>query len=138
MRYCIRNFTKLKQVISTDVLSKIATMYMADYYTKKFFFEKHLNFLLLFQLTSKESLKEMVDLIKTNKKIREYIPKISVSQVSRDNENQDYAMFAEIFYFLVDLALKLKRAKLSKEEKKYLENIKILDSTLISVCLKVF
>jgi len=113
-------------------------MYMADYYTKKFFFEKHLNFLLLFQLTSKESLKEMVDLIKTNKKFREYIPEISVSQVSRDNENQDYAMFAEIFYFLVDLALKLKRTKLSKEEKKYLENIKILDSTLIRVCLKYF
>ncbi len=77
MRYCIRNYTKLKQVISTNVLSKIATKYMANYYTKKFFFENHLDFLLIFQLTCKESLKEMTDLIKTNKKVREYIPEVS-------------------------------------------------------------
>jgi hypothetical protein len=138
MKYYIKNFTKLKQVIPTKFLNNLATKYMADKYTKTFFFENHLNFLLFFQLTSKESLKEMVDLVKTNKKIREYIPEVSVSQVSRDNEDQDYAMFAEIFYYLVDLALKFKRTKLSKEEKKYIKNIKILDSTLISLCLKYF
>lgn len=138
MRYYIRNYTKLKQVISTDVLSKIATKYMANYYTKKFFFENHLDFLLLFQLTIKESLKEMVDHIGTNKKLQKYIPEISVSQVSRDNENQDYAMFAEIFYYLVDIAIKSKRIELTNEEKRYVENIKILDSTLIRLCLKYF
>ncbi|MDK2801566.1 MAG: hypothetical protein PWQ70_3185 [Clostridiales bacterium] len=41
MRYYIRNFTKIKQVISTNVLSGVVTRYMADHYTKKFFFEKH-------------------------------------------------------------------------------------------------
>jgi len=138
MRYYIRNYTKLKQVISTDVLNKIATKYMADHYTKKFFFKNHLDFLLLFQLTMKESLKEMVDHIGTNKKLQEYIPEVSVSQVSRDNESQDYAMFAEIFYYLVDIAIKSKRVKLTEEEKKYIENIKILDSTLIRLCLKYF
>jgi|GEM_PF-1090387 len=111
---------------------------MADKYTKKFFFENHLNFLLFFQLTSKESLKEMVDLIKTNKKIKEYIPEVSVSQVSRDNEDQDYTMFAEIFYYLVDIAVKNKSIKLSNEERAYIKNIKILDSTLIRLCLKYF
>ena len=70
MRYYIRNYTKLKQVISTDILSKIATDYTADYYTKVLL-AKHLDFLLLFQLTCKESLKEMSDLTKTNK-IKEY------------------------------------------------------------------
>jgi len=111
---------------------------MADRYTKKFFLENHLNLLLFYQLTGKESLKEMVDLIKTNKKVREYIPSISVSQVSRDNEKQDHAIFAEIFYYLVDIALKNKRLTLSNEEKKYIKNIKILDSTLIRLCLKYF
>jgi len=138
MRYYIRNYTKLKQVISTDVLSKIVTKYMADHYTKKFFFKNHLDFLLLFQLTMKESLKEMVDHIETNKKLQEYIPEVSVSQVSRDNESQDYAMFAEIFYYLVDIAIKSKRIELTDEEKKYIKNIKILDSTLIRLCLKYF
>jgi hypothetical protein len=57
MRCYIRNYTKLKQVISNDVLSKMATKYTADHYTKKFFFKNHLDFLLLFQLTMKESLK---------------------------------------------------------------------------------
>lgn len=111
---------------------------MANKYTKKFFLENHLNFLLFFQLTSKESLKEMVDLIKTNKKVKEYIPEISVSQVSRDNETQDYAIFAEIFHYLVDVAMKSKRIMLSNEEKVYIKNIKILDSTLIRLCLKYF
>jgi IS4 transposase len=138
MRYCIRNFTKLKQVISTEMLSKIATKYMADYYTKKFFFENHLNFLLIFQITCKESLPEAVQFIKDNKSVKEYAPKISVSQVSRDNNNQDYAMFAEIFYYLVDKAIQNKRIKLSDEEKEYIKNIKILDSTLIRLCLKYF
>jgi hypothetical protein len=138
MRYCIRNFTKLKQVISTEYLNKVATKYMTDKYTKKFFFKNHLNFLLYFQLTFKDSLKEMVDLVKTNKKVREYIPEISVSQVSRDNENRDYAMFAEILYYLIDIAIKTKRLKLSNEEKTYIRNIKILDSTLIRLCLKYF
>jgi hypothetical protein len=138
MRYYIRNYTKLKQVISTDVLSKIATKYMADYYTKKFFFENHLDFLLIFQLTCKESLKEMSDLTKSNRKVKEFIPEISVSQVSRDNENQDYAMFAEIFYYLVEKALKNKRLNLSNEEKEYIRSVKILDSTLIRLCLKYF
>ena len=138
MRYYIRNFTKLNQVIYAKYLSKMATQYMADRHTKKFFLENHLNFLLFYQLTGKESLKEMVDLIKTNKKIREYVPEISVSQVSRDNENQDYAIFAEIFYYLVDMAVKNKRLKLSNEEKEYIKNIKILDSTLIRLCLKYF
>jgi hypothetical protein len=36
----------------------------------------------------------MADHIVMNKKLQEYIPEVSVSQVSRDNENQDYAMFA--------------------------------------------
>lgn len=138
MRYCIRNFTRLKQVISTEVLSKLVTKYMADYYTKKFFFENHLNFLLLYQLTGKESLRDMVDFINSNKKVKEYIPEISVSQVSRDNNEQDYAILAEIFYYLVDKALKSKRIKLSNEEKEYVKNIKILDSTLIRLCLKYF
>lgn len=138
MRYYIRNFTKLKQVISTELLSKLATEHMADRYAKKFFFENHLNFLLLFQLTCKESLKEMVDFVNTNKTVKEYVPEISVSQVSRDNNNQDYAMFAEVFYYLVDKALKDKRLKLSNEEKEYIKNIKILDSTLIRLCLKYF
>ena len=47
-------------------------------------------------------------------------------------------MFAEIFYYLVDIAIKNKRIKLSNEEKRYIKNIKILDSTLISLCLKYF
>jgi len=41
---------------------------MADRYTKKFFLENHLIFLLFYQLTGKEGLKEMVGLIKTDPK----------------------------------------------------------------------
>ncbi|MCX7745721.1 MAG: DUF4372 domain-containing protein, partial [Clostridia bacterium] len=63
MRYYIRNYTKLKQVISTVILSKIAAKYMADYYTKKFFFENHLDFLLIFQLTCKDSMTDAVQYI---------------------------------------------------------------------------
>lgn len=138
MRYYIRNFTKLKQVISTDLLSKIATKYMADRYTKKFFFENHLNFLLIFQLTSKDSMTDAVQFVRDNKRVKEYVPEISVSQVSRDNENQDYAMFAEVFFYLVDKALENKRLGMSKEEKECIKNIKVLDSTLIRLCLKYF
>jgi hypothetical protein len=138
MRYYIRNFTKLKQVISTDVLNKVATKYMADHYTKKFFFENHLNFLLIFQLTCKDSMTDAIQYVRDNKRVKEYVPEISVSQVSRDNNDQDYAMFAEIFYYLVDKALESKMLTLSKEEKEYIKNIKILDSTLIRLCLKYF
>lgn len=138
MRYYIRNYTKLKQVISTDVMSKIATKYMADHYSKKFFFENHLDFLLIFQLTCKDSMTDAVQYVSDNKRVREYVPGISLSQVSRDNNSQDYGMFAEIFYYLVEKALESKRLALSKEEREYIKNIKILDSTLIRLCLKYF
>lgn len=138
MRYYIRNFTKLKQVISTGILSKIATKYMADYYTKKFFFENHLDFLLIFQLTCKDSIEDTVQYIRDNKRVKEYVPEISVSQVSRDNSNQDIATFADVFYYLVDKALESKRLVMTKEEKEYIRNIKILDSTLVRLCLKYF
>lgn len=138
MRYYIRNFAKLKQAISTDVLGKIATKYMADYYTKKFFFENHLNFLLIFHLTCKDSMQDAIQYVGDNKQVKEYVPEISASQVSRDNSNQDFAMFADVFYYLVDKALENKRLVMSKEEKEYIKNIKILDSTLIRLCLKYF
>ena len=138
MRYYIRNFTKLKQEISTEYLSKVATEYAADYYTKKFFFENHLNFLLIFQLTCEDSMTKAVQFVQKNKRVKEYVPEVSVSQVSRDNNDQDYAMFADVFYYLVDKALSSKRLKMSNEEKEYIKNIKILDSTLIRLCLKYF
>ena len=111
---------------------------MVDYYTKKFFFENHLNFLLIFQLTCKDSIKDTVQYIRDNKQVKEYVPEISVSQVSRDNSNQDTAAFADVFYYLVDKALNSTRLVTSKEEKEYIKNIKILDSTLIRLCLKYF
>jgi hypothetical protein len=132
------NFTKIKQVISTNVLSGVVTRYMADHYTKKFFFEKHLDFLLIFQLTCKESLSDAVQFVQDNKRVKDFVPEISVSQVSRANMNRDYTMFAEIFYYLVDRALSSKKLNLSNEEKEYIKNIKILDSTLIRLCLKYF
>lgn len=138
MRYYIRNFTKLKQVISTELMSSLVTKYMADRYTKKFFFENHLNFLLILQLTKKDSLTEVVQYIEDNKRVKEFVPEISVSQVSRDNNNRDYTIFAEIFYYLVEKALKSKRLSMPKEDRDYIKNIKILDSTLIRLCLKYF
>jgi len=75
MKYSIRNFTKLTQVISTEYPNKVVTEYLTNRYTQKFSLENHLIFLLFYQLTGKESLKEMVDLIKINKKVREYVPK---------------------------------------------------------------
>ena len=47
-------------------------------------------------------------------------------------------MFAEVFYYFVDKALKDKKLQFCDEEKEYIKNIKILDSTLIKLCLKYF
>ncbi|ADL12194.1 IS4 family transposase [Acetohalobium arabaticum] len=135
MNNCTMLLNKLLEVIDINFLDKVVDKYNADYKVHKLTTKVHLLYLLYFHLTEKKSLADFVVNLKVDSNLKKELPQISVSQLSRKNENRSYQIFADIFSHLFD---KLKNKQGFKETIKDIGSIKIIDSSIISLCLSLF
>lgn len=123
-------FNKITEVISGRALDKLIEKYNSNYRTQHFDTSSHLLSMLYFQLKGLSSLRELQTSISNNKKLMRMINIPSTSQLSRKNESRDYRIFEELYYHVVEKAMKMVgRQRLNIE----LPVIKIIDSTMIDL-----
>jgi hypothetical protein len=123
-------FNKITQVITAKTLDRIIRKYNSDYRTQHFDTSSHLLSMLFFQLKGLSSLRELQTSISNNKKLRRLINVPSISQFSRKNATRDYRVFEDLYYHLVNHAVKqFGKQKINKD----LPIVKIIDSTMIDL-----
>jgi len=118
-----------------NILEKAIDETGADHGTKKFTVLRQLNTMMYAHLTQKDSLRDITDSIETDGKLQEHTGTISHSQLSRRNSQRDPEIFKMIFEAVV--------AKMKKHHGIHIipgswGALKILDATLMRVCLSLF
>lgn len=106
-----------------------------DIGTKKFTALRQLNTMLYAQLTDKESLRDIILGITADKMLQQYTGTISYSQLSRKNSDREPEIFKMIFEATLT---KLKNHHGIRIIPGSWGTLKILDSTLIRLCLSLF
>lgn len=130
-------FHRLVHVITKEVLDELADKYKTDKYRRKFFTIQHLYALILFFMTDKESLRDLWDAMNKSFyfKMICQINGISLSQLSRSNNERDYRFFEEILTKLLSI---MGRALQKEARIKELKEFRIIDSTFLKLCLSIF
>lgn len=132
---CTTVFETLTGFLPKNILEKAVEETNAEHGTKKFTVLRQLNTMMYAHLTEKVSLRAIQDGITADKKLQEHTGTISASQISRVNINRDTNVFKMIF-----------EATLAKVKKHNIISIipgswgilKVLDSTIIRLCLSLF
>ncbi|MPM68625.1 IS4 family transposase ISDha2 [bioreactor metagenome] len=127
-------FHSLIAEIGGSFLEKTIQKYKGDYRSQHFNTRSHLNSMLYLNIKDCKSLRAASVEISSNKKLKSLINVPSVSQFSRKNATRDYRIFEDIYYNLVEKARRrFGAARLSKD----IPHVKIIDSTVILVALKL-
>lgn len=130
-------FHRLVHVITREVLNELADKYKTDKYRRKFFTIQHFYSLILFFMTDKESLRDLWGALNKSFyfKMICQINGISLSQLSRSNNERDYRFFEEVLMKLLSIMGRV----LQKEARiKELKEFRIIDSTFLKLCLSIF
>ena len=118
-----------------SILEKAIDETGADHGTKKFTVLRQLNTLMYAQLNPKEGLRHIVTDIQADIKLQEHTGTVSYSQLSRKNSERDPAVFQMIFEAVLK---KLRRHHGIRIIPGSWGTLKVLDSTLIKICLSLF
>lgn len=135
MADCITVFDTLKGYLPVNILEKAIDETGADHGTKKFTVLRQLNTMMYAHLTQKDALRDITGSMSSDKKLQKHTGTISPSQLSRRNSQRD----PEIFKIIFEAVFK----RLGKHHGIRVipgswGTLKILDSTLIRVCLSLF
>ncbi len=134
-------FSQLLQVLSRKHFKTAVQLYQSDKHNKGINSWTHMVSMLFLHLSKSNSIREVTNGLKSitgNVNHLGIVKKMpSKSSLSYINEHRDWRMFRE-FYFLLKNDLQgrgfLKRKMFNEIDKK----IYLLDSTVISLCIKVF
>jgi len=135
MADCTTVFDTLKGFLPMSILEKAIDETGADHGTKKFTVLRQLNTLMYAQLNPKEGLRHIVTDIQADIKLQEHTGTVSYSQLSRKNSERDPAVFQMIFEAVLK---KLRRHHGIRIIPGSWGTLKVLDSTLIKICLSLF
>ena len=134
-------FSQILQQIDRTIFSKAVKQYQSDKHNKGINSWTHLTAMLFCHLSKAQSIREITNgLLSASGNLNHLgiqgkCP--SRSSLSYINEHRDWRMFRE-FYFLLKDALQSKGYLGRKKFKNIKRKIYMLDSTVISLCLKVF
>ncbi len=135
--YDITNFEYLIELLDEEDIAKITEKYKSDHNTRKFFTKEHLKLFIFSEIKGLESLRDMESAIKNDEKLQEIIPVVSCATISRNDSERNPEIFVEIFNLAISKLIALP-PKVSRENIKDLGTIKILDSSTVTVSLKLF
>lgn len=132
---CTTVFETLKGFLPMNLMERAIDETGTDHGTKKFTALRQLNTMLYAQLTGKESLRDIISGINADKKLQQYTGTISYSQLSRKNSDREPEVFKMIFEATL---AELKRHHGIRIIPGSWGMLKILDSTLIRLCISLF
>ena len=133
-------FAQLFEFISHNDFLKFVKVYQGDYKTKSFSCWKQFLCMAFGQLTHRESLSDTMLCLQANKAKLYHLgigEAISKSTLSKANENRDWHIYQDFAMSLIEQAKKLYQGD-SQLEIDIKNNIFIIDSTTIDLCLSIY
>jgi len=134
-------FSQILQQIDRNLFHKAVREYQTDKHSKGINSWTHLTAMLFCHLSKAQSIREITNGLLSASGNLNHLgiqgKSPSRSSLSYINEHRDWRMFRE-FYFLLKEHLQNKEHLKSKKFKGIKRKIYLLDSTIISLCLKVF
>src|SRR5690606_25997265 len=130
-------FSQITELLPQRVFDRIVSKHNGNKYVRHFTCWNQLLCMVFGQLSSRESVRDLLVVIKAHKSKSYHLgfgKNVSLSNLSKANENRSYLIFEEFSNHLIAVARK-KSTKLDFEIK---GNIYAFDSTTIDLCLNVF
>ena len=128
-------FEALKGLLPMKYFEDIVEYTNADHGAKKLTALRHLCILMYAHLKEKKSLRDITSGISADPNLQEYTGTISYSQLSRKNSDRDPEVFEQMFQAIVSQVVLYQGIR---DIPSTWGDIKILDATLIRVCLSLF
>ena len=133
-------FAQIFEFVSHNDFLKCVSRYNGDYKTKHFSCWKQFLCMAFDQLTHRESLSDTILCLHVNSKKLYHIKigsAISKSTLSKANENRDWRIYQDFALFLIAQAKALYHGD-SQLEIDFKNNVFIIDSTTIDLCLSLY
>lgn len=133
-------FAQLFEFVSHNDFLKCVKKYDGDYKTKHFSYWKQFLCMAFGQLTHRESLSDTLLCLSANKSKLYHLGiglAISKSTLSKANENRNWRIYQDFALLLIEVAKKLYQGD-SQLELDIKNNIFIIDSTTIDLCLSIY
>jgi hypothetical protein len=133
-------FAQLFEFVSHNDFLKCVCKYDGDYKTKHFSCWKQFLCMAFGQLTHRESLSDTILCLRANKTKLYHLgigQAISKSTLSKANENRDWRIYQDFALILIEYAKKIYEGD-SQLEIDIKNNIFIIDSTTIDLCLSIY
>jgi hypothetical protein len=140
MNYGKYAFAQVFEFVSHNDFLKCVKKYNGDYKTKHFSCWKQFLCMAFGQLTHRESLSDTILCIQANSKKLYHLgigSAISKSTLSKANENRDWRIYQDFALLLIDQAKVLYQGD-SQLAIDYKNNVFIIDSTTIDLCLSLY
>ena len=133
-------FAQIFEFVSHNDFMKCVNRYNGDYKTKHFSCWKQFLCMAFGQLTHRESLSDTILCLHANSKKLYHLgigSAISKSTLSKANENRDWRIYQDFALMLIDKAKALYHGE-SQLEIDFKDNVFIIDSTTIDLCLSIY
>ncbi len=130
-------YAQITGFLPQRVFDRIVNKYDGNKYVKHFTCWNQLLTMIFVQLTSRESLRDLIVAINAHSQKSYHLgfgKNVTRSNLAKANENRDYRIFEEFAYHLIDLA----RNKLANEDFEIKVKVYAFDSSTIYLCLNVF
>ena len=130
-------YAQLVEFLPQRVFDNIIKKYDGNKYVKHFSCWNQLLVMVFGQLTSRDSLRDLIVTINAHKKKSYHLgfgKSVTRSNLSKANEKRDSKIFEEFTYYLIDVA----RQKRSNNDFEIKGKVYAFDSTTIDLCLSVF
>lgn len=133
-------FAQLFDFVSHNDFTKCVQTYQGDYKTKHFSCWRQFLSMAFGQLTHRESLSDTIICLKANRTKLYHLglgQPISKSTLSKANENRDWRIYQDFALLLIEQAKRLYQGN-SQLEVEIKNNVFIIDSTTIDLCLSIY
>lgn len=130
-------FAQLTELLPQRVFDRIVSSHNGNKYVRHFTCWNQLLCMVFGQISSRESLRDLLVVIKAHQNKSYHLglgKKVSLSNLSKSNENRSYLIFEQYANHLISLA----RSKVNENDLGINGRVYAFDSTTIDLCLGVF
>lgn len=130
-------FSQLIEFLPRRVFDRMVNKYNGNRYVKHFTCWNQMLCMVFGQLTSRESLRDLIVVIDAHKKKTYHLgfgKSVTRSNLAKANEKRDFKIFEEFAYYLIGIA----RKKRANDDFEIKGKVYAFDSSTIDLCLSIF